>query len=172
MSTEAEGKALYESARKDLVNALMKRKEIDKQLAALESQIYTFEGNYLTETTNSGGNIIQGFENYLKHPNAANRKKYEITDGDRIFSNSSSTYGKSLVVNGDADRSADDAGAGSHVTVSLPAARQGSETRSIDSRRDRDSKLKKRPNNQRDEEGTPPLAGTTRKKRPRMASED
>ncbi|CAE6451965.1 unnamed protein product [Rhizoctonia solani] len=94
MSTEAEGKALYESARKDLVNALMKRKEIDKQLATLESQIYTFEGNYLTETTNSGGNIIQGFENYLKHPNAANRKKYEITDGDRIFSNSSSTYGK------------------------------------------------------------------------------
>ncbi|KAG8752877.1 hypothetical protein FRC11_007921 [Ceratobasidium sp. 423] len=170
MSTEAEGKALYESARKDLVNALVKRKEIDKQLAALESQIYTFEGNYLTETTNSGGNIIQGFENYLKHPNAANRKKYEITDGDRIFSNSSSTYGKAM--NGDADRPADDVGAGSHVTVSLPAARQGSETRSIDSRRDRDSKQKKRPNNQRDDEGTPPLAGTTRKKRPRMTSED
>ncbi|ELU42323.1 NuA4 domain-containing protein [Rhizoctonia solani AG-1 IA] len=98
MSTEAEGKALYEGARKDLVNALMKRKDIDKQLAALESQIYTFEGNYLTETTNSGGNIIQGFENYLKHPNAANRKKYEITDGDRIFSNSSSTYGKSMAM--------------------------------------------------------------------------
>ncbi|GAB1520882.1 chromatin modification-related protein eaf6 [Rhizoctonia solani] len=171
MSTEAEGKALYEGARKDLVNALMKRKDIDKQLAALESQIYTFEGNYLTETTNSGGNIIQGFENYLKHPNAANRKKYEITDGDRIFSNSSSTYGKAIV-NGDADRSADDAGAGSHVTVAVPAARQGSEARSIDSRRDRDSKQKKRPNNQRDDEGTPPLPGTTRKKRPRMASED
>ncbi|QRW20333.1 histone acetyltransferase subunit NuA4 [Rhizoctonia solani] len=170
MSTEAEGKALYEGARKDLVNALMKRKDIDKQLAALESQIYTFEGNYLTETTNSGGNIIQGFENYLKHPNAANRKKYEITDGDRIFSNSSSTYGKAI--NGDADRSADDAGAGSHVTVAVPAARQGSEARSIDSRRDRDSKQKKRPNNQRDDEGTPPLPGTTRKKRPRMASED
>ncbi|CCO33442.1 Chromatin modification-related protein EAF6 [Rhizoctonia solani AG-1 IB] len=163
MSTEAEGKALYEGARKDLVNALMKRKEIDKQLAALESQIYTFEGNYLTETTNSGGNIIQGFESYLKHPNAANRKKYEITDGDRIFSN---------IVNGDADRSADDVGVGSHVTVAVPAARQGSEARSIDSRRDRDSKQKKRPNNQRDDEGTPPLAGTTRKKRPRMDTED
>ena len=34
MSTEAEGKAQYESARKDLVNALMKRKEIDKQLVS------------------------------------------------------------------------------------------------------------------------------------------
>lgn len=62
--------------------------------ANLESQIFSFEGTYLTETTNSGGNIIQGFENYLKHPNAANRKKYEVTDSDRLFSNSSATYGK------------------------------------------------------------------------------
>lgn len=75
------------------------------------------------------------------------------------------------MVNGDADRSADDGGGATHV-ISLPAARQGSEARSIDSRRDRDAKQKKRPNNQRDDEGTPPLAGTTRKKRPRMASED
>ncbi|KAF8755031.1 hypothetical protein RHS01_05533 [Rhizoctonia solani] len=62
-------------------------------------------------------------------------------------------------------------GAGSHVTVAVPAARQGSEARSIDSRRD-GTLSKKRPNNQRDDEGTPPLPGTTRKKRPRMASED
>ncbi|KAB5593102.1 Histone acetyltransferase [Ceratobasidium theobromae] len=172
MSTEAEGKAAYETARKELSNSLLKRKDIEKQLAALESQIFNFEGSYLTETTNSGGNIIQGFENYLKHPNAANRKKYEITDGDRIFSNSSATFGKSLVVNGETDRSPEDAGAGAHVTVTLTAARQGSETRSIDSRRDRDAKQKKRPNNQRDEEGTPPLSNATRKKRPRMAEED
>ncbi|KAF8606741.1 NuA4-domain-containing protein [Ceratobasidium sp. AG-I] len=170
MSTEAEGKAAYEAARKDLTNGLAKRKEIDKQLAALESQIFNYEGTYLMETTNSGGNIIQGFENYLKHPNAANRKKYEVTDGDRLFSNSSATYGKSLGIHGDAERSNDDVVA-THVTVSLPAARQGSEARSIDMRRDRDQKQKKRPNNQRDDEGTPPL-NTVRKKRPRMASED
>lgn len=35
MSTEAEGKAAYEAARKDLTNALTKRKEIDKQLVSL-----------------------------------------------------------------------------------------------------------------------------------------
>ncbi|KAG8683257.1 hypothetical protein FRC08_014396 [Ceratobasidium sp. 394] len=170
MSTEAEGKAAYEAARKDLTNALTKRKDIDKQLAALEAQIFNFEGTYLTETTNSGGNIIQGFENYLKHPNAANRKKYEVTDSDRLFSNSSATYNKSLGIHGDGERDADEVAATSHVTVSLPAARQGSEARSIDLRRDRDQKQKKRTTNQHNEEGTPPL-GNVRKKR-RTASED
>ncbi|QRV77736.1 histone acetyltransferase subunit NuA4 [Ceratobasidium sp. AG-Ba] len=170
MSTEAEGKAAYEAARKDLANALTKRKDIDKQLASLEAQIFSFESTYLTETINSGGNIIQGFENYLKHPNAANRKKYEVTDGDRLFSNSSATYNKSLGIHGDGERDADEVLTGSHVTVSLPAARQGSETRSIDMRRDRDPKLKKRTTNPQNEEGTPP-PGNVRKKR-RMASED
>ncbi|KAG8687451.1 hypothetical protein FRC09_013483 [Ceratobasidium sp. 395] len=170
MSTEAEGKAAYEAARKDLANSLTKRKDIEKQLASLEAQIYNFESTYLTETTNSGGNIIQGFENYLKHPNAANRKKYEVTDGDRLFSNSSATYNKSLGIHGDGERDADEITAPSHVTVSLPAARQGSEARSIDLRRDRDQKQKKRTTNQHNEEGTPPL-GASRKKR-RMASED
>ncbi|KAG9103178.1 hypothetical protein FRC06_011878 [Ceratobasidium sp. 370] len=171
MSTEAEGKAAYEAARKDLTNALTKRKDIDKQLATLEAQIFNFEGTYLTETTNSGGNIIQGFENYLKHPNAANRKKYEVTDSDRLFSNSSATYNKSLGIHGDGERDADEVAATSHVTVSLPPARQGSEARSIDLRRDRDQKQKKRTTtNQHNEEGTPPL-GNVRKKR-RLASED
>ncbi|KAG9126540.1 hypothetical protein FRC07_003081 [Ceratobasidium sp. 392] len=170
MSTEAEGKAAYEAARKDLTNALTKRKDIDKQLASLEAQIFNFESTYLTETTNSGGNIIQGFENYLKHPNSANRKKFEVTDSDRLFSNSSATYNKSLGIHGDGERDADETAATSHVTVSLPAARQGSEARSIDLRRDRDQKQKKRTTNQHNEEGTPPL-GNNRKKR-RMASED
>ncbi|KAG8735218.1 hypothetical protein FRC12_018173 [Ceratobasidium sp. 428] len=56
MSTEAEGKAAYEAARKDLANSLTKRKDIEKQLASLEAQIYNFESTYLTETTNSGKN--------------------------------------------------------------------------------------------------------------------
>jgi hypothetical protein len=34
MSTEAEGKAAYETARKDLTNSLTKRKDIDKQLVS------------------------------------------------------------------------------------------------------------------------------------------
>jgi hypothetical protein len=37
MSTEAEGKAAYEAARKDLTNSLTKRKDIDKQLVSFYS---------------------------------------------------------------------------------------------------------------------------------------
>jgi hypothetical protein len=77
---------------------------------------------------------------------------------------------KSLGIHGDGERDADELAVTSHVTVSLPAARQGSEARSLDLRRDRDQKQKKRTNNQHNEEGTPPL-GNIRKKR-RMASED
>jgi hypothetical protein len=47
MSTEAEGKALYEGARKDLVNALMKRKEIDKQLVSYYLLIYYISSFFL-----------------------------------------------------------------------------------------------------------------------------
>ena len=48
----------------------------------------------MTETAaHSGGTIIQGFEGYLKNQTAT-RKKYEVGEQDRIFSNSSLTYQK------------------------------------------------------------------------------
>lgn len=56
----------------------------------LEQNLYAFESNYLTETSMSGGNIITGFDSYLK-TSAASKKRHEITDNDRIFSNSSYT---------------------------------------------------------------------------------
>jgi len=60
----------------------------------MELQIYNLETAYLTETaSHSGGNIIQGFENYLKNQ-ASTRRKNEIQDHDRIFSNSSLTLQK------------------------------------------------------------------------------
>lgn len=58
--------------------------------AMLEQNLYAFESSYLTETSMSGGNIITGFDAYLK-PSAASKKRHEITDNDRIFSNSSFT---------------------------------------------------------------------------------
>lgn len=57
-------------------------------------QIYNLESQYLTETAaHSGGNIIQGFEGYLKNQTVT-RRKYEVSEQDRIFSNSSSTCQK------------------------------------------------------------------------------
>jgi chromatin modification-related protein EAF6 len=62
--------------------------------AHLEMQIYNLEHTYLTETTaHSGGNLIQGFENYLKNQTTG-RRRTETADHDRIFSNSSLTYQK------------------------------------------------------------------------------
>jgi hypothetical protein len=60
--------------------------------AQVEVQLYHLEASYLTETTtNSGGNIITGFENYLKNQGTG-RKRFEVTDSDRMFSASSTTY--------------------------------------------------------------------------------
>lgn len=62
--------------------------------ALVEAQIYALEGSYLSETgTHSGGNLIQGFENYLKNQTTG-RRRPEAAEHDRIFSNSSLTSTK------------------------------------------------------------------------------
>ena len=60
--------------------------------AQVEVQLYHLEASYLTDTTtNSGGNIITGFDNYLKNQGIG-RRKFEVTESDRMFSASSTTY--------------------------------------------------------------------------------
>ncbi|KAK9365722.1 histone acetyltransferase subunit NuA4-domain-containing protein [Lipomyces kononenkoae] len=92
--------AFYEKMKKELRDLLSKKKAIDKNLAAVEDYIFRYEGAYLEDTQN--GNIIQGFENYLKgsgtgtagHGNASSalKRKDTYTDNDRLFSLSSATY--------------------------------------------------------------------------------
>ncbi|KAJ7581178.1 histone acetyltransferase subunit NuA4-domain-containing protein [Mycena floridula] len=95
-------KARYEALKRDLMSAIPKKRALDKQLAQIEVQIYNLEANYLNETAvHSGGNIIQGYENYLKQ--SITRKRYEITEQDRVFSNSSLTTQRSLDLMGEGE---------------------------------------------------------------------
>ena len=56
--------------------------------ALYEENIARCETNYLEDTQN--GNIVRGFDNYIK--GAASRRRNNISDSDRIFSLSSLTY--------------------------------------------------------------------------------
>ncbi|RDB18048.1 Chromatin modification-related protein EAF6 [Hypsizygus marmoreus] len=99
----ADDKARYETLKNELKKALPRKRNADKQLAQIEVQIYNLEAVYLAETAaHSGGNIIQGFDNYLK-AQTSTRKKTEVNDQDRWFSKSSLTYQKSLDLMGEGD---------------------------------------------------------------------
>ncbi|VDC00660.1 unnamed protein product [Peniophora sp. CBMAI 1063] len=123
VEASSDEKARYNQAKKELLAALAKKRQLDKQLAQLEVHIYEVEGQYLLETSShSGGNIIHGFDGYLK--NQVTKKRYEIQDHDRLFSTSSLTYAKSLDLSEQGDESAtttnDDYRA--LTTVVLPSA--------------------------------------------------
>ncbi|EPS42943.1 hypothetical protein H072_3055 [Dactylellina haptotyla CBS 200.50] len=81
----------YETLRKQLRDLISKKKQSDKLLENLEDHIYKYETTYLEETQN--GNIVRGFDNYIKGTVA--RRRANITDQDRIFSSSSYSYMKS-----------------------------------------------------------------------------
>ncbi|KAJ6262509.1 Chromatin modification-related protein EAF6 [Drechslerella dactyloides] len=81
----------YETLRKQLRDLISKKKHSDKLLETLEDHIYKYETTYLEDTQN--GNIVRGFDNYIKGTVA--RRRANITDQDRIFSSSSYSYMKS-----------------------------------------------------------------------------
>ncbi|THV03898.1 NuA4-domain-containing protein [Dendrothele bispora CBS 962.96] len=96
MTDIEDDKVRHEALKRELVGALQKKRAMDKKLAHLEYQIFNLEQTYLNDTTaHSGGNLIQGFENYLKNQTTG-RRRVETAENDRIFSNSSLTYQKSL----------------------------------------------------------------------------
>ncbi|WVQ96339.1 hypothetical protein IAU59_003443 [Kwoniella sp. CBS 9459] len=93
----ADAKQAQAAALQELEAAQRRKRAIDTSLANLEHSIYAFEGSYLDETAASGGNIIKGFDNYLKPPTGnVKQKKFETTESDRLFSTSSGTYQQSI----------------------------------------------------------------------------
>ncbi|RHZ71515.1 hypothetical protein CDV55_107836 [Aspergillus turcosus] len=106
-NSENRGLPYYEKLRRDLRDALQKKRLMDKSMAQLEDQIFRFEQSYLEETT--AGNIIKGFDNYIKGSGSstglgasgialtggmggAARRKAQVTDADRVFSRSSASF--------------------------------------------------------------------------------
>ncbi|KAA8914663.1 histone acetyltransferase subunit NuA4-domain-containing protein [Sphaerosporella brunnea] len=90
--TREQGMAMYERIRKQLRDLIHQKRHHDKQLALYEDNIFKAESTYLEETQN--GNIIKGFDNYIK--GGVTRRKTAFNDSDRIFSLSSLTYASKL----------------------------------------------------------------------------
>ena len=107
--------ARYEALRAQLKEGMEHKRQTDHDLTDLESQIYLYEGSYLNNTAMSGGNVIRGFDSYLKAgstPASVSRSSSQTISGDdRMFSTSSATYQRSLAlkVNEPAAEKADDA---------------------------------------------------------------
>ena len=108
----ARGLPYYEKLRRDLRDTIQKKRILDKNLATLEDTLFRYETSYL-EDTSPAGNIIKGFDNYIKGSSVGtggagggggagtisgaaaggagggNRKRAVVVDGDRVFSRSS-----------------------------------------------------------------------------------
>lgn len=88
------GRPYYESLRNNLRQTLDKKRKLDQQLTELEDQIYKTEGAYLEETSASG-NIVRGFDGWVKgvvvggRTGVDDRRRGRIRDEDRVFSRSS-----------------------------------------------------------------------------------
>ncbi|KAM0799311.1 histone acetyltransferase subunit NuA4-domain-containing protein [Usnea florida] len=100
------GVPYYEKLKRDLRDTLQKKRVLDKNMAALEDQIYRYESSYLEET--GPGNIIKGFDNYIKGSTTAGttsantgggtstRRKGQVLEVDRVFSRSSASFMREL----------------------------------------------------------------------------
>ncbi|KAK7056903.1 chromatin modification-related protein eaf6 [Paramarasmius palmivorus] len=183
-------KARYQALKKTLLEALPKKRQLDKKLAHVEVQIYNLEGTYLTETAaHSGGNIIQGFENYLKNQTTA-RRRYDAAEHDRLFSSSSLTMQKSLSLMAEEEGTNNDEYSKQStpgvITVSVPPAGKNQELTTAQQnklQRDKEYQRKRRASQRRsvdtgsDDEGAATsisVSSSSRRatKRQRMADDD
>lgn len=86
----------YTKLKNELTQLILRKQELDAQLAALEDSIYDKESDYFNESTY--GNIVKGFDSFAKlSAGGSNKRKMIYTDDDHIFSLSSSTFVKTLM---------------------------------------------------------------------------
>ncbi|KAK4698156.1 chromatin modification-related protein EAF6, partial [Lecanoromycetidae sp. Uapishka_2] len=79
------GVPYYEKLKRDLRETLQKKRLLDKNMATLEDQIYRYEASYLEET--GAGNIIKGFDNYIKGSTATGTTSGNAGGGTRALAN-------------------------------------------------------------------------------------
>ncbi|KAI9171625.1 Chromatin modification-related protein eaf6 [Paramyrothecium foliicola] len=84
--------AEYKKSQARVRELVEKRRLLERRLAQVEDSIATKETMYLEGTPN--GNIITGFDNYMKGTTgaAAQRRKTGHSDQNRVFSRSSISY--------------------------------------------------------------------------------
>ncbi|GAA5840422.1 hypothetical protein JCM3766R1_000284 [Sporobolomyces carnicolor] len=142
----AELRKKLEDGRALLRTQIEKKRKLDRDLAVLETSIYAFEGSYLSDsllppstTSNAAstaaaqfGNIIRGYDSYLKAPSSASSDRNKrvrgpegVNERERMFSASSATYTKSVEL-----RQAELAAAGLVIGTGHPVP---SQTAGIDS---------------------------------------
>ncbi|EXJ58002.1 hypothetical protein A1O7_05425 [Cladophialophora yegresii CBS 114405] len=107
-NSDRPGLPYYEKLRRDLRDTLQKKRLLDRNLASIEDQIHRQESAYLEETS-VAGNIVKGFDNYIKASSSTTasagtisgsalgggvgaRRRAAINDADRVFSRSSVSY--------------------------------------------------------------------------------
>ena len=103
-NTLDEANERYETIKAQLKDGLAQKRQVDQDLTDLESQIYLYESSYLNSTALSGGNVIRGFDSYMKTNtfgtgnSRGNIASYSVPNDDRMFSTSSATHLRSLAL--------------------------------------------------------------------------
>lgn len=88
MPTASKEQDEYNRLKKELKDLLNKKRNMERSLGNLEENIFRLEGIYLEET--NGGNVVKGFDNYLK--SSQNKRRATLYEDDRIFSMSSTAF--------------------------------------------------------------------------------
>ncbi|EJT45682.1 hypothetical protein A1Q2_00888 [Trichosporon asahii var. asahii CBS 8904] len=90
MSTQgppADAKTAQAAALHEIEAAQRRKRALEMSLANIEAQIAATEAVYLDET-HTTGNVLKGFESYLKPPGTHHRRRADAEE-ERLFSGSS-----------------------------------------------------------------------------------